>query len=553
MGRRFLIALAAGWLVASEAAAEPRLLDPGLRLEEVVAPEFGPVSLVFLAPDDFLVLRWSTGEVMRSLDDVLLPDPVLDLDVHFLAERGALGLTVDPDFVNNRFVYVFYTENSTAGDTSDPAIVPLANRVYRYFWNGATLVDPVLILDLPVLPGATHNGGVIDFGPDDLLYVVIGDLLHFGQLTNFAGGAEPDDSAVLFRVRPDGSAPPDGPFRLPGQPASPMDRYYAYGIRNSFGFGFDPVTGDVWDTENGPERFDEINRVEPGFNSGWAQIIGPEAEAPGGLGQLWVAPGSSYSDPEFSWRVPVAPTAITFVASRRLGCDLEHDMVVGDAVCGQLYRFELDATRTALDLPPELADRVADNTADPCHAELDSVRLGEDFSIVSDIVNGPDGRLYVVAYARGLVFRVSLAPGAVPDADGDEVDDACDCNAADATAWTVPREVPRLRLAGRAPTTLGWDSQAGTAGPGSTSTVTSGELGALRSSGSYATAACTLAVHLAEPRLADPRPDPPPGEGYFYLVRTGNACGAGSYGGGSSVPDPRDALDASDPPPCPGP
>ena len=93
-------------------------------------------------------------------------------------------------------------------------------------------------------------------------------------------------------------------------------------------------------------------------------------------------------------------------------------------------------------------------------------------------------------------------------------------------------EVPRLRLAGAGPTTLGWDPQAATAGPATTYTVVSGDAGELRTDGGFA-GACTLDAALTSPASADSRPDPPVGTIYYYLARAGNDCDAGTYGNGS--------------------
>ena len=181
------------------------------------------------------------------------------------------------DFPSTPFVYLYYTQSSTAGDSSG---FPLANRVYRYTWNGSALVSPSLILDLPVVPDPNHDGGTMTFGPDGKLYIVIGDLNRDGQLQNFSAGPAPDNTGVIIRVNDDGSAPSDNPFFALG---GNLTKYYAYGLRNSFGLAFDPITGELWDTENGPDNYDERNLVLPGFNSGWEQLMGPESRDPQGV------------------------------------------------------------------------------------------------------------------------------------------------------------------------------------------------------------------------------------------------------------------------------
>ena len=520
---------------------------PDLQVETVVTGLSLPTTMAFIGDDDILVLQKNNGQVRRVQGGVLLAGSVLDVGVSNSSERGLLGIATDPDFINNNHVYLYYTESSTGADGTSP----VGNRVYRYTWDGSALVDPVLILDLPATPGPNHDGGVILFGPDDKLYVVIGDLNRNGQLENFPAGDPPDDTAVIFRVDVHGNGLADNPFFDTTDPSNPLNRYYAYGLRNSFGMGFDPVSGELWDTENGPTSFDEVNLVGRGFNSGWEQIMGPDSRDPQGEEDLWVVPGSAYSDPEFSWLVPVAPTAITFAESRIMGCDREHDAFVGDNNCGQIYQFELNASRDGFTFQTAgLQDLVADNSALTCKTEMDELIFGLVFGVITDIENGPDGRLYVVSLSAGAIYRIGPNPAEITDIDGDDVDDACDCDTSDGTAFAGPVEVPTLRLSGQAPTLLGWDPQTATAGSGTTYTVISGDLSDLTADGEFASA-CTLAIGLTTPAFSDLRDNPAAGEGFHYLVRAGNACDDGTYGNGSGLLDPRDLLDASTPPSCP--
>ena len=151
-------------------------------------------------------------------------------------------------------------------------------------------------------------------GPDHYLYAVIGDLNHRGKLQNIIDEPDPDDTSVIFRVRPnDGSAASDNPFI--NDPNVETRKYYAYGIRNSFGIAFDPVTGNLWQTENGPDVYDEINVVKPGFNSEWIKLMGPLSRNAGVNidEELANYSGSHYADPVFSWKNPIAVTDIEFI------------------------------------------------------------------------------------------------------------------------------------------------------------------------------------------------------------------------------------------------
>jgi glucose/arabinose dehydrogenase len=396
---RFLLILAA-WLSASSIAlAAPASRDPALAISEITSGLSAPTTMAFIGSQDFLVLQKNDGQVRRVIAGVLQAGAVLDLAVDGSSERGLLGIAVHPDFPEKPFVYLYYTESTTGTDSSGSAA---ANRVDRYTWNGSALTDPVLILDLPVSPGPNHNGGVIAFGPDGKLYVVIGDLNRNGQLQNFSAGAAPDDTSVILRLNDDGSVPSDNPFFSQGRNVA---KYYAYGIRNSFGLAFDPLTDELWMTENGPGSFDEINIVEPGFNSGWETLMGPDARNSNNATDLFFIAGSHYADPKFSWLDTVGPTAIAFLDSPGLGAQYENDVFVGDINNGNLYRFKPNGERDGFVFNgPGLADLVADNKG-----ELDETILATGFAGITDLKAGPDGRLYVVSFGDGKIYAISNA------------------------------------------------------------------------------------------------------------------------------------------------
>jgi aldose sugar dehydrogenase len=397
-----MLLLAFAGLTALGSSADAQSVgDPRLRVTQVVSGLSLPTAMAFIGPADILVLQKNDGRVRRVINGVLQTGQVLDLAVDNDSERGLLGVTLHPDFPTTPSVYLYYTQSSTTGDTSGSP-PPLRNRVDRYTWNGTALVSPTLILDLPVTPGPNHDGGTMTFGPDGKLYVVIGELNRNGQLQNNSSGAAPDDTGVIFRVNDDGTIPTDNPFFTQ---AGNLPRYYAYGIRNSFGLGFDPVTGKLWDTENGPGNYDEINLVDPGFNSGWNKIMGPDGRDPQGVGDLFTVGGSHhYSDPEFSWFNTVAPTGIRFLSSRRLGLDYENDVFVGDNNNGRVYHFEPNVTRTGFDFTDAglATDLVGDNAT-----ELQETIFGSGFGVVTDIKVGPDGLLYVLSLGLGRIFTLS--------------------------------------------------------------------------------------------------------------------------------------------------
>ena len=396
--KRFFVLIAAWLSLYSYAPAAPTFTDPNLSITEITSGLSAPTTMAFIGTDDILVLQKNDGQVRRVVDGVLQAGVVLDVAVDNASERGMLGIATHPNFPSSPFVYLYYTESSTGSDGSGSAA---GNRVYRYSWNGAALTNPLLILNLPASPGPNHDGGIIAFGPDGKLYVVIGDLNRNGQLQNFSGGPVPDDTSVVLRLNDDGSTPIDNPFFSQG---GNLAKYYAYGIRNSFGMAFDPVTDELWITENGPGSFDEINMVEPGFNSGWEKLMGPDARNANNATDLVAIAGSHYADPKFSWLNTVGPTAIVFLDSTSLGGQYENDIFVGDINNGNLYRFKPNGMRNGLVFSGAgLTDLVADNSA-----ELDETIIGTDFAGITDLKVGPDGRLYVVSFA-GKIYAISSA------------------------------------------------------------------------------------------------------------------------------------------------
>ena len=178
--------------------------------------------------------------------------------------------------------------------------------------------------------------------------------------------------------------------------------YYAYGIRNSFGLAFDPLTGTLWDTENGEDKYDEINLVKPGFNSGWYKIMGPISRTNATETDLINFYGSQYSDPLFSWYKPVGVTDIEFLKSNRLGDKYANNIFVGDINNGRIYYFDINDNRTGLEFNDTLKDLVADNDN-----EVSKITFGKGFGRITDLATSPDGFLYILSYEPGTLYRIA--------------------------------------------------------------------------------------------------------------------------------------------------
>ena len=481
----------------------PSMTVPNLSVRTAASGLTTPIGLAFLSDTEWLVIEKQTGQVRRVVNGevqgtaldlavnnfsergllgiALHPDFAANGFVYLFWSCKAPAPTTDL-FLPTLTECADLPELGEDSDV-DLAVPLLGNRVDRFVWDGATstLAFDRNLIKLrsfqndagPEPPDqgdgeqparGNHDGGVIRFGPDGKLYVIFGDVGRRGQLQNLPsgptetglgptvpddqfGGPEPDNahfSGVILRLNDDGSTPADNPFfgagaSMGGEVGANVQKIFAYGVRNSFGMAFDPISGELWDQENGEDAFDEINRVEPGMNSGWIQIMGPVervgqykeiettslhhedfpnlqqfrwgperiADTPDeALSRLFELPGSHYSDPEFSWKHVLAPAAIGFLNSRALGPQYFGDLFVGfsvndDPLGGGLMRFELTGNRQKI-----TGNKVADNPTFHDTTGSETRIVGRDFGILTDIQTAPNGNLLVVSLDRGIVYEI---------------------------------------------------------------------------------------------------------------------------------------------------
>jgi aldose sugar dehydrogenase len=401
----------------------PIVRDTNLGIEVVAEGLEFPTTIAFIGPNDILVLEKEKGTVQRIVNGKTLPGPLLDINVATSQERCMCGVAISKHIPGHTYVFLYYTEAESA-DAEDvtEGKDPIGNRLYRYELVNNKLVNAKLLLDLPAIPGPRHNGGAITIGPDNNLYIPIGDVDGSfnpkGQFVrtmtqNYLNSTLVDGRSGILRV--DLNSKTIYSQRILGD-EHPLDYYYAYGIRNSFGIDFDPLTGNLWDTENGPAYGDEINLVKPGFNSGYTPIQGIWSHGvdPKSNISTWkiASPNSNtlvdfdgrgnYSAPEFIWAETIGVTGIKFFHSDKFGEQYEEDVFIGSIVTGNIYHFDLNEDRTQLVLAGELEDKIAETRK----TGTEDIVFGEGFAGISDLEVGPDGYLYVVSLGQGKIFRV---------------------------------------------------------------------------------------------------------------------------------------------------
>ena len=383
----FLVIFCLSISLSFEANAQPTLKNSDYHVETFVEGLSFPTTMTFLG-DDIIILEKNSGKVLLIKDRIIQEKSLLDYNVDSIlsGETGLLGIIED-----GNFVYIYVTE---AEEDGGPQI---ANRIYRYEWNGESLVNEKLIHEFPTSPRTSHVGGVMTKNSSGDIFVVIGDMASSndgldGPTQNSENYQLRDTSIILKIVK-------DGTVIEPSKSENPSEHYIGIGIRNSFGITVDPITDRLWDTENGPWDFDEINLVYPKFNSGWEKIMGFATETQ--INSLPEFENFEYYNPKFVWQKTTAPTALVFIDSEKFPKN-KNNLLVADCINGNLYEFILNKNRTDFIFNSTgLQDKTLNN--------IDSMReiiFGTGLGCISDLEFGPDGFLYVVSVSEGKIFRI---------------------------------------------------------------------------------------------------------------------------------------------------
>ncbi len=385
-------------------------LPSGAMVETVLSGMHQPVALTFDPAGRIFYTERDTGNIRLFADGKLQDNPVITFKVDSFDEHGLLGITVDPDFQNNHYIYTYFI----CGVSDDCPVSE--SRLVRFVERDGVGSDPTIIFTSPS-SASKHVSGGVHFGPDGKLYVSVGDNLNPANSQDLTV-----KNGKIHRLNSDGTIPAGNPT-FPQEGA--LGSIYAVGMRNSFDFTFDPtVPGRIFAAENGPNCDDELNRIEAGYNYGWRPDYPCDDANP---------------DPSFNSIPPLfylgsgsccdAPTGVAIYTGDQIP-GWKNQLFMSSYNNGALYHFVLDDSRTAIVSQAIVRDVKANVT----------------------VVNGPDGALYYIELGgkqdgtlkRIVAQPVLTSPTAVPTSSEPTTTPAPTATSQPSATVTIPGEGSQL-------------------------------------------------------------------------------------------------------------
>jgi len=363
----------------STSKIDPQIFDSGYTIEKFADGLQFPTTMDF-SDNGIFVLEKNSGKIFHiEFNEEKNTKLVLDLSVASFSESGLLGITV----VDEKFVYLFFSQSDFDKWGLDENS---SDVVFRYTWNGNKLVDPIFIKSFDG-NHIRHHGGVMTNDKEKNVFFFKGD----------------GDSKGIYQNFPNSKNFQSGIFKIDKNNSVEL---YAMGLRNSFGLAIDPLTGNLWETENSSVTYDEINLIFPKFNGGWELNVGPsnrfDSEIPNNLHKIHESEfqNFTYNDPKFSWYDSIGPTAIAFPSINFK--NYTDWLFVGDSNHGNIYKFHLNENRTDFifsnfELTKDHVLDLNDSNTELLFANIPG--------IVTDI-KFKDDSMYVVSHSDGTIYRI---------------------------------------------------------------------------------------------------------------------------------------------------
>ena len=376
----------------SNVFAEPYISDNNYFIEKIVDGLNFPTSMTFVN-NEILVMEMSSGKIFKILDDrTIESQPIIEIPVmQPPCECGLLGIT---SLEND--VYIFYSE-FTENQQS------FKNIVAKYQFDGEKLVNPIIIKEM-----FTHEkymlGGAMTTGINNDVYFITGDNNSLNKYSNYSENNKKSIDFGPKEYHSPGEKDIGSIFKIKDNKVE----HVAMGLRNSFGLAVDPLTGFLWQSENGPEVYDEINLITEKFNGGWAVLSGPSnrddaySTITNELDLKINFQDYKYNDPKFSFYTPVALTAIEF--PNAISFDKYSNYIfVGDFNTGSIYKFQLNSNRDDLVFNDQ---SLKDLVYDPDDNDSEIIFASGIPGGISDI-DFDDSGMYILSIFEGSIYKIS--------------------------------------------------------------------------------------------------------------------------------------------------
>ena len=294
-----------------------------------------PWALAFLPNGDLLITEHG-GRLRIVRDGVLDPEPLAGLPEVFTPRRkGLMDVALHPRFLENQFVYFTYHKASPKHRLAATTVLARG----KFEGRGALVeVRDLFVADADYMGAAQTSR--ITFGPDGKLYMVVGQPARYEVGSSDYAQDPSNHAGKMLRLNDDGSVPDDNPFvDAPGH----RPEIYALGIRNSNGLAWHPETGELWETENGPQGGDEINIIRAGANYGWPVVSYGRAYSGDLTGthsgpQRTARQMEGVDDPVFFWSPSISPAGLMFYTGDRFP-NWRGDLFVGALRGAELQRL----------------------------------------------------------------------------------------------------------------------------------------------------------------------------------------------------------------------